>query len=233
MIRRLGIIIGSIALSSVSFAQEILLDATEDVQISEKSPDTNFGAQNYMRVTAFNSSWEGGGDGRGRALVRFSLPTSLDPDDIASVVFEVFQTDDAYIHPGSFELLATTSSWSETGVTWNSQPATDERVALLANASVATLSTSTPQLLELVRNWSTSPSTNHGILIRFEDEFFNGNPNGLRGDTFASRESLQYHPPRLRITLVPAPNGGAMILGLALATSSTRRRSRHAGRMPR
>lgn len=181
----------------------IVVPVTADAGLSEKAPDRNFGSDGIVRLTSYNSSWEGGGDGRGRGIVAFA-PPGVPSSAILRADFEVFQSD-GIVYPGRLVCEATFGVWSESLVTWVGQPAGGSVIGAGQNGPTNIVTLAGDPLTQAVRGWIDSPASLSGLLIRFEDEQFNGNPNGTRGDTLHTRESVADFAPALVVTLRRCP----------------------------
>lgn len=169
----------------------------KDTEIQEKAPDTNFDGDDILRITAFNSSWEGGGNGRGRVLLAFDpIPPAEQVGEVVHAWIEIYSSN-GIVYPGHIVAELLTESWNETEVTWNTQPVTDGEVARGLNSARRLIRIEGDRLTAAVREASLGTASLHGVLLRFEDEYFNGSPNGVRGDGYTPRDRIGSPPPRL------------------------------------
>jgi len=184
-----------------SDCQWITFYVDQDTTVLESFPDQ---VQNHqdevLRISAMNSTWQNGTPGRQRVFLRFDLG-NITPGYVEHAQFEIYQTD-SINYPGQFVIESISGKWEQLLLTWNNQPPVEsEPVALLDNGADQLLSVFTPELALLAENWIRFPKNNQGIRIRFDDEFFNGNPNGVRGDSFRSREVQGELPARITLLI--------------------------------
>jgi|GEM_PF-4419165 len=189
------------ALSAVACGAPVAvtIHSTADSQLSENSPDQNLGSENIMRITSHNSSWFYGNDGRNRVIVGFNLLPHPVGQTLQTATLEIYQTDDPYIYPGVFSVYGVTASWDESTITWNNQPLPYALVGSMPNDTDAYLVASSTQLAEYIEYEYANAASSCSFLLTFSDEYYDGNPNGTRGDTLVSREGLSNWP---RLTLI-------------------------------
>lgn len=189
------------ALCSVAYSEPcdlIELHPVQDTSVSEKLPATVGPYSNpSLRISAFDSSWEGGADGRQRPYLKFDL-SEYSGRILVQAELQLFQSDTTYYYPGSFILYGLSDHWEQSEITWSTQPAISEYLGEIQNAPAQYLSLVSANLNALVQQWADNPLSNFGIRVQFEDEFYPGSPNGARGDTIASLESTV--PPGLVLT---------------------------------
>lgn len=155
-------------------AESIVLGATKDTYVHSGTPSSNFGLMDTIMLGQEDVA----GRGTIRGLLHFDL-TSLpsNPDLIQSAVFRAYQYGqrpagggkDCYIH-------RCTSSWTETGATWYTQPTqSGEQWAV---AEVGDTYESAPvywvewDVTELVRAQASGQYPNYGWSFRVEYETY-------------------------------------------------------------
>jgi CSLREA domain-containing protein len=144
-----------------------------DSWVSQSAPSANFGGDSILKVAS-----QGGGNER--ALVHFRLPSVPPGCRLVGATLRVHSSSAAAGR--TLEALRVSSDWSESGVTWSSQPAT------AGPASTAESG------LEL-REWDVLAQTldmyelgGHGFLLRDRAE------NGSGEQSFHSREKGAQSP---------------------------------------
>jgi len=169
--------------------------------------DLNFG--DTSELSALDWTWSSGGCGSGthRSLIAFTELASIPPGaTIVSATLELFGVPTSLIshgnsyYPGSpypntnpTQLHLVTGAWSESAVTWNTQPTFNATPLFTIPTSTSRYSynyvNSSPALVAQVQNWVNFPSSNHGLLMKLVTEVH------YRSMVFASSD----HPdPNLR-----------------------------------
>ncbi|MCK4872183.1 MAG: DNRLRE domain-containing protein [Phycisphaerales bacterium] len=193
LISEQAVLAGEVELTLVRYA-------ARDTQVMEKYPDENFGTLPLIRVTSYHSGWEGGGDGRSRGLFAFDISGIPTQATVTGAHLELYQTD-GIIYPDGFSVYAALGDWTEYGVNWDTQPDAGLYVGHLPNAILEYLVLDSTALASVAQQWIDGVRSNDGIKVQFVDEYHFGNPNGVRGDTFASRESMEWPHARLTLTV--------------------------------
>jgi hypothetical protein len=182
--------------AATAAASTTTLQAVSDTYISSGNPSTNFGSQTTMLVGGGNS-----------ALVQFDLSSfsAVPPASVSSATFSFWIT--GITTGGEADMFALSSAWSESTVTFVSQPATGP----LQAAGLPTLDPGiyiTVDITTLFKSWLFSPATNFGLEIRASVA---APPTVI---TLASREnSAVNEPPILTVTTVSAtPEPGTFAL---------------------
>lgn len=181
----------ALSIGSSSYAgdcQWVTVYVNEDTTALEAFPNLRQNPEDeVLRVSAYNSSWQNGVPGRERVFLRFDT-TGIEPGYVESASFQIYQTD-SIIYPGQFALEEIVVDWEQNLITWNNQPeVAAEPIAMIDNGADQWITAESAQLGSTIENWLRFPEENHGLRIRFEDESYNGTPNGVRGDSFRSRE---------------------------------------------
>lgn len=179
---------------------DLELEASRDTSVHEKYSDANFGAASELRVTSFNSAWEGDGPGRTRCLFAFDTSRVPEHSTVVNASLVLFQTD-GIIYPEGFSVYAANGPWSEDAVTWETQPVSGMYMGHIDNASEDEVTLSSSELVSVLQQWIGLLRPNDGVVVQFVDEYYDGSPNGTRGDTFASRENADFPTPRLMLTV--------------------------------
>lgn len=95
-------------------------------------------------------------------------------------------------------ILNVTSAWTESLVTWNTQPATSITNSVYIPASSSSVQNYTLNLTSMVQNWVTNPSSNNGFLLKMNDEI-----NFYKSLIFASSDNSDTTKcPRLQVTYI-------------------------------
>jgi hypothetical protein len=90
--------------------------ASADTYVSQASPTQNFGTASDLFVQSKN------GNQNRRTLVRFNLPSIPAGCKVTSSELRLFGT--ATVSGRTIDAYRANAAWTETGVTWNNQPAT-------------------------------------------------------------------------------------------------------------
>jgi parallel beta-helix repeat protein len=170
---------------SVDCGSPVTLTAVADAWVDQSSPSSNKGSDSILKVLSKS------GNGNLRALVRFDLPVAPAGCVLDTATLRVF-AGSASATERTLEVLRLGGSWSESGVTWDNQPATA--------GSAVTTSSGTGY-----RQWNVaalvqamySSGTSHGFLIR------DANEGQDAEQQFYSREKGE-SPPQLVVTFRPA-----------------------------
>lgn len=145
--------------------------------IDKKSGGSNFGTLSTLTVNSEN------GNKDKRSLVTFTLPTVPAGCKISSAYLRLYAT--SVTSGRTLQALQVASGWTETGVTWNTQP------SVTGTAAIVNITSTTPGYLQ----WDVTSSvqaiysnTNYGFLIRDANEGASGT------EQFNSRESSSNQP---------------------------------------
>src|SRR5216684_2285066 len=168
-----------------------------DTHISSSHPSTNFGGLTNLHVGNGNT-----------VLIQFDvqavLPAGILSSQIAKADLVLYVN--RVNNPGSLDLKAVTSPWSESAVTSNTAPSLGI-VAVPPIAVSAANTYVTVDVTALVQGWVASPGSNNGISL---------SPSTTTPATFVlfdSKENDQTgHQPRLEITLA-GPQGPQGLTG--------------------
>jgi hypothetical protein len=154
-----------------------------DSWIHQKDSSKNFGSDSILKVTSKSGE-------NARALVRFSLPTV--PAGCQVVGAELHLYNASPKEGRTIEVSQLSGPWTQSGVTWNNQPATTGLTATASTPSAA-----------VWMKWSVTEqvkgmysSGNYGFLIRDAAE-----GSGDTEQQFHSLEKAPDRPPQLVITL--------------------------------
>jgi hypothetical protein len=176
--------------------------ASADSYIQQESSDRNNGSADWLRV-----GYSAGPDmSYARALARFDLGLIPPGSTVLSAAFEAYLTSSAGATLVTLDVFRVTGAWTESGVTWNNQPA----VAASAESSAAVGTVNgykSWNVTSLAQGWVSGSLANHGLALR-------GPAAAYYTRAFSSREASQC--PRLALvvqsaapvntpTLVPPP----------------------------
>jgi hypothetical protein len=137
------------------------LTATKDAYVDQGQPAANFGSGNTLSVesSAVNLISL---LGNRRTLVQFSLPSLPQFCSVTSATLTLQATSAA--NGRTIQAFQANGSWTETGVTWNNQPATSGSAATSASGSGARTWTVTSQVQGMYSG------TNNGFLLKDSSE---------------------------------------------------------------
>jgi CSLREA domain-containing protein len=160
--------------------------ADADAWIDQASSSDNKGTDSVLKVMSKGSS------SNLRALVRFALPAAIPTGCIVeSATLRLFAASSA--SGRTLQALRVTAPWTENGVTWSNQPATNGTAATTTSGSGYRQWNVTSQVQALY-----AAGANHGFLIRDATE------NQDAEQQLHSREKGESMP-QLVLTFAPAP----------------------------
>ena|SRR5690242_4408084 len=178
------------------------LTATEDSEFQNDSPNFNNGLNAGFKVGEEDST-----NTTYRAALKFSLAKIPFGSIIKSVNLKLTVYGDASNKTTTLNIYRITSSWSETTITWNTQPS---KSSLDGNVSIAngfTGQKTIPITIALVQGWLDRTITNHGL-------FLQNSPENDDNFHFRSREyGTAADRPILEVEFLPV--GGAALFALA------------------
>ena len=169
----------------------------KDAWVVTNQSNTNYGSTpNYAAI-----SWSSGGTFHSRSLLSFDLsaiPATAIILDAKLSLYSNTTSDHSQLHSGSNScyLERITSSWNESTVTWNNQPATTtvNRVTLPASTS-STQNYLDINVTNLVTDMVNNPTTSDGFMLKLATEAV------FRSLIFASSDhSDSTRRPKLEIT---------------------------------
>jgi len=212
---RVGLLVAALLVSAgTSVASTTTLQAVSDAYISASSSSTNFGSATTLLVGNGNS-----------ALVQFDISSliGVPPASVSSATFSIWVA--GVTTSGAVDLFAVSSAWSESTVTFNTQPTTGalqaSNVAVFTSGFYITL-----DITPLLKSWIVSPATNDGLEIKAAAA------SPTTSLSFASRENAAVNePPLLTVTTTAAqtPEPGTFALfGSGLVGLAQLLRRRHA-----
>ncbi len=163
------------AQTTVTFQPGGVLGKDAVIQSEPNNDDTNFGTSDHIEAAAWTYS---GNSGVVRSFFEFGELATLPANaTILSASLSLYAMDQpAWQHSalsGSNDgwLERVTSSWDESTVTWNNQPAstTQNRVPLAASTS-ATQNYLNIDVTDLVQDMIDFPSSSHGFILKLNTE---------------------------------------------------------------
>lgn len=171
-------------------ASAVTLNASEDTWLDQSSPST---AGNGSATTLSVQSRHG--NRNMRALVQFSLPSMPDGCVVQSATLRLYASSST--NGRTLQALQISSAWTESSVTWNTQPSTTGNAATTASGTGAAY-----------REWIVTDivkaiysSTNYGFLIQDATEGTNGSGELQRFNSSENGANM----PQLVITFGQAP----------------------------
>ena len=175
----------AVPLSALDCGPTRILTAAADAWVDESSPATNLGSDSILKVRSQ------GPNGNFRALVRFAAPEAAP----AGCVLRTATLRVYAAAPSDGRTLQATrlaSAWTESSVTWNTQPATDGPASSVAAGAD-----------QGYREWRVTAQVAEGALHGFLIK------DGLEGDSgeqsFHAREKGE-NPPELALRYAPPPD---------------------------
>ena len=179
-------------------AATITATPVADTYVASDAPGTNFGKSgNYWVDSSPNR----------RILMKFDVSGLTGPVTSARLRMHVDNVTDAQSNSGGTYRLMSNTSWTETGATWNAQPAIDG-VTLGSIGSVARNT-----WVELDVTGTITGNGTHSIGVT---------TTSSNGAAFDSRESGSLAPQLVFVTGTPPPPGDPVLVGAGdIANSSS------------
>jgi hyaluronate lyase len=173
------------------------LTASADTFVQQDNATGNFGTQNHLDVKSDSTKVR-------RAFVQFTLSSCSPAIPSTAIVRSAtlkLVTNNKATATRTYQAFLATSTWTETGVTWNTQPSVAASATTTAAVAVNTASGTTVQWTTTgdVQAWFAAASTNFGWRVNDSQEGVT--PNTTL--TFDSREvTTAANRPQLVITYV-------------------------------
>jgi hypothetical protein len=172
----------------------------KDAHVDSSAGNTNYGGGEKLRLSPSGPVQ--------RIYLSFdfaNLPAGISPSQVSKATLKLFAN--AVTIAGSVDLYKVTGNWTESGLTFNNQPAV-HATAIALNQSLSGLTAENFVIFDLtntVKEWIANPSTNKGLSIR-------PSPSGGANLTFDSKENTgstatapgASHEPVLEIELAKA-----------------------------
>ena len=166
--------------------------AGKDASVYEEAPDQNFGSTGWLDMMA-SSAGE-----RNRAYIQFDLSSLPSTAVIVKADLGLYYYFDSGHVSDPVGVYKVTSSWNESLITWNNQPAVDatvqDTVTLPASATNDFVNWT---ITGLVQNWFSGAVANHGIMLRPIDDTTN---TYCRKEFWASDYNDSTQRPKIVIT---------------------------------
>lgn len=165
-------------------------DSVADAMVRSGYPTSNYGSYTYMRAGYAGSAQVM------RSLVRFDLSGIPSGTPVGQAKLWLYMHY-SYDPPGSPRTIATyrvTSSWTEGGVTWNTQPGGSGLYGF-TSIPYAAYGWYSFDVTDLVRGWVNGSYTNYGVWI-----LGNESPSDPNYRSFRTRDSSTGLKPYLEIT---------------------------------
>lgn len=156
--------------------------AEADAWVDQENPDTNNGGDDRILVRSFAA---GANVRNTRGLVRFPLPT---PGKSCAVGAATLRLHAVTASGQTLDVYRADASWTEGGVTWNTQPSTT------GSASAATTSAGWVSWDVTAQVQAQYDAGTNGHLVRHRNE----STSGRTEDSFSSREGANL--PELSVT---------------------------------
>jgi hypothetical protein len=157
----------------------VTLGASSDAWVLESSPTSNYASDSVLKVDSKSGA-------NARALVRFMLPATPAGCQVVNAQLRLYAG--SYKTGRTLQAFALTAAWTESGVTWASQPAAAGTAATAASGGGYLSWNVTSQL-------AVTYPTSTGFLVRDQTE-----GGGGIEQAFHSREKAPDSPPQLVLT---------------------------------
>jgi large repetitive protein len=164
-------------------ASTVTLGAAADGWVLQSSAGSGYGADSVLKVDSKSGA-------NARALVRFALPAIPAGCRVTAAQLRLYAA--SHKAGRTLQALRITASWTETALTWRTQPAAGGAPATAASAGGYVQWSVTAQVQAMYQDG------NHGFLVRDAAENGSGVEQG-----FNSREKGASNPPRLVVSFGP------------------------------
>jgi len=164
----------------------------KDTFVDKYEPDTNKGGSEFLETQTYPTEIK-------RILIEFNISSITSSHTISNASLCMFATGTYTGAAHSLDIYRITSSWTETGVTWNTQPSYastyESRTSITSDDSYDWFIFNS--ITDLVVGWHNGTYTNYGMMINqsVEGEDIN------RYYDFYSKEHGTTYAPYLNITL--------------------------------
>ncbi len=193
------------SITQVLVRDNIRLYSAADATVLEQQPTRNTGSTIDM-IAGYDDDVP---FGIVRALVGFDL-SSIPADAVISRAELSLYLVERYDYPNRTRTLTVhrvTSGWTESGLTWNTQPSFGEQVASLA-IPTSQYSRYNLDITALVRAWRSGAQPNYGLMLRGPET--SGDDSAWMG--FGTREDELPYRPYLRLEYATANKDGGTLV---------------------
>ena len=185
--------------SAMTWAETLSLPLSDDAWIRAGQPDTNYGDYDTMRINI---------SGGQQTLIRFDA-AAISGQPVSRAILKLHVA--SITNDGDISIYAITSSWSETNVTWNLRPPTEEYA--IAMARISSLDSAFPvisvDVTDVVQRWADGSLADAGLLIRTSDitrAYFVTKEGAILGVSAAELE-VQTGPPASMVDRISVLDG--------------------------
>ena len=153
----------------------------KDAQVNSISPDNNYAAYGFGVLHAMAGTWSGT-PGAIRIYMQFDYSSIPAKAEVESVKLKLYadtvnvsitgppKGHTSLTGPNEIYVKRVISPWSETTLTWNTQPSTDNVNRLELPASTSRSQAYTIDITKFAQDEMAEPTKYHGIMIQMKDE---------------------------------------------------------------
>ena len=177
---------------------------TQDSYVDQVNSNSNYGTSgNLYAMNQVACHQCGTVNDLEHAYLQFSLPSLPPGAQISKATVNVYQLIAWVGGSINLQFWAASSSWSESGITWNNAPGGMTGSNVVFNGITDCKCTKSFDLTNLVKSWYNGQLANNGIWV---EETVSGNPTFYW--SFYSKEGSTTNPPSITVTYTyynPAP----------------------------
>jgi len=140
------------------------INPSADACVNEGAPSSNYGTQTYILLEAYPGY-------RKRSYIKFDLSQFKTSATVEQAKLYLYYYQYANSNPvgRQIDLFRVTSTWTETGITWNAQPTFDTTIQSYANMP-ASYGWLIFNIKDLVQKWINGTYQNYGLVLKDHNE---------------------------------------------------------------
>lgn len=147
--------------------------AGKDTYVQQSTPTTNYGTSTSLVVGDTTTASQAT-----RSYLQPDLSSIPTGGAIISAQLELYNTGTGFANALTASIYRVTAAWTETGITWDTQPAFDTTVQSTASNIPNTVGwVAWTGLATLVQNWFAGTWTNYGIVVKKATDGTNAGDN--------------------------------------------------------